>query len=299
MWRRAAPRRLPPALWRRRAAAAAAAAGVGVGGGLGLACCGAAVVAASASDDPDGDGLHLWLQQRGATVAGVQFRRCADDASKGRGAFLRPGADRSSDRGLLLRLPRNLVLTAERAMEAVPALRALRAEAEAGALPGSPLAAALADARSGPPLLLTLFVLHGRISEGAEHGEWADYVAALPFTFDTPSLWPRNSAAAACIEGTPLDDAVLAKRRWLSHLREALPPALRQAGGEMAALADALDAEPDGGEAALGWADAVVWSRGVAVPREGGDAAPDTPGGALRKWEVSRANALHQSHHFP
>ena len=39
------------------------------------------------------------------------------------------------------------------------------------------------------------------------------------------------------------------------------------------------------GGAALRWADAVIWSRGVAVPRQGGEGAPDTPGGVRRKWE--------------
>ena len=219
---RAVPRWPAPT---RAAAAAAAGAAAAAAAALGGAAAAAAPATALDEDDPDGDNLHVWLQQRGASVSGVQFRRCAD-AAKGRGAFLTPSAD-SSNRGLLLMLPRNLVLTAERAMDAVPELRTLRAQAVGS---DGALAAALADERSGPPLLLTLFVLHSRLSAGAEDGEWADYIAALPFDFDTPVLWPRDSAAVECLAGTPLEAAVVAKHSWLAHLQQALPSALREAG---------------------------------------------------------------------
>ena len=160
-----------------------------IGAGVAIACGTSLVTKAAPQDeegDPDGHNLHAWLQQRGASVSGVRFRQCSDDPAKGRGAFLLPSAD-GQHRGLLLRLPRNLVLTAERAMDAVPELRALQAQARAAE---GPLAAALVDEKAGP-LLLTVFVLHCRLSAGAEEGEWADYVAALPFTFDTPVLWER------------------------------------------------------------------------------------------------------------
>ncbi len=277
--------RCPGLRWSRASTAAAASA---------AAVCGVAVAGSTSAlqaatlgedpDDPDGDNLHTWLQQRGASVSGVRFRQCCDDPTKGRGAFLLPSSD-SQNRGLLLKLPRNLVLTAERASEAVPELRVLQEQAHAA---DGPLAAALVDERAGPPLLLTLFVLHSRISPGAEDGEWADYVAALPFSFDTPMLWPRDSAAVECLAGTPLEAAVAAKRNWLVHLRHELPSALRRAGGALDSLADALEQEPDRGDAALQWADAVVWSRGVAVPRQGGNGAPNTPGGEKRKWEQLR-----------
>eukprot|EP01043_Picozoa_sp_COSAG02_P017814 COSAG02_NODE_817_length_16825_cov_49.127646_5_plen_301_part_00 len=280
------PGRCPALRWSRAPTVAAASAAAG---------CGVAVAGSTSAelqaatlgedpDDPDGDNLHMWLQQHGASVSGVRFRQCSDDPTKGRGAFLVPSSD-SQNRGLLLKLPRNLVLTAERASVAVPELRVLQEQARAA---DGPLAAALVDERAGPPLLLTLFVLHSRMSPGAEDGEWADYVAALPFSFDTPVLWPRDSAAVECLAGTPLEAAVAAKRNWLVHLRQELPGALRRAGGALESLADALEQEPDRGDAALQWADAVIWSRGVAVPRQGGNGAPNTPGGEKRKWEQLR-----------
>jgi hypothetical protein len=277
-WSRCPALRWAGAYTTAAAAAAAAGCGVAVHGGS----TSAAQAAALDEDDPDGDNLRAWLQQRGASVSGVRFRQCSDDPTKGRGAFLLPSVD-SQNRGLLLKLPRNLVLTAERAMGALPELRELQEQARAA---DGPLAAALVDERAGPPLLLTLFVLHSRMSPGAEDGEWADYVAALPFTFDTPVLWPRDSAAIECLAGTPLEAAVAAKHKWLVHLRQELPGALRRAGGALTSLADAL--EQDRGDAALQWADAVVWSRGVAVPRQGGNGAPNTPGGEKRKWEQLR-----------
>ena len=250
------------ALPRRRSRAAAGAVGAGAVGagavGVVVGLTATAAAAAAEEEDPDSDNLQLWLRQRGARLSGVSFRRCADPA-KGRGAFLVSGG-RAQD--VLVHLPRSLVLTAERVMVDVPALRTLRKQTETL---GTPLAAALGPAAANDALLLTVFILHSRLSDGAGEGEWADYIAALPFEFDTPAGWPAESAAIACIEATPLEGAVRAKRSWLAQVCEALPTSLRQAG--LSELADALEAEPDRGMAALGWADAVVWSRGVGVPR--------------------------------
>ena len=89
-------------------------------------------------------------------------------------------------------------------------------------------------------------------------------MAALPVDFDLPSLWADGQAAAACLEGTPLGEAAAAKKRWLQALSTALPPSLRQVG--LDALADALESKEVDLNAAIGWADACVWSRGVGVP---------------------------------
>ena len=236
-WGRRVAARAPPcrtraaALPHWRAGAAGAAAGaVGVGAGLAAT---AAAAAAAEEEDPDSDNLQLWLRQRGARLSGVSFRRCADP-SKGRGAFL---VSEGSAQDVLVHLPRKLVLTAERVMESVPALRTFRRQTETL---NTPLNTALGPAAASDALLLTVFILHSRLSDGAADGEWADYIAALPFEFDTPGEWEPESAAMACIEATPLEGAVLAKRSWLAQVCEALPTSLRQAG--LSELADALEA---------------------------------------------------------
>lgn len=234
-WGRRVAARAPPSRtravalphWRAGAAGSAGAVGVGAAG---LAT---AAAAAAEEEDPDSDNLQLWLRQRGARLSGVSFRRCADP-SKGRGAFL---VSEGSAQDVLVHLPRKLVLTAERVMESVPALRTFRKQTEKL---NTPLAAALGPAAASDALLLTVFILHSRLSDGAADGEWADYIAALPFEFDTPAEWEPESAAMACIEATPLEGAVLAKRSWLAQACEALPASLRQAG--LSELADALEA---------------------------------------------------------
>ena len=228
--------------------------------------------------------LRRWLQTNGCNVGGMHFGYCPGNNGKGRGAFIEQHTGiNSSDAqpSLLLHLPAELVLTAERAMESVPQLRTLRDLTRGD---GTALASALGRTAATDALLLTVFVLLARVLRTPA---FADYVAALPKNFDSPTVWSDKSPAEACLEGTPLGAAVAAKRRWLHTLASNLPQTLRDAGMPDAALAlEAVDqrcaegGEGDGGLLRLiRWADAVVWSRGLGLPRaEGGSQMCLLPG---------------------
>ena len=232
--------------------------------------------------------LQVWLSAHGASVGrGVRFGHCPD-AGKGRGVFEDRrsllGGDDGGDEDQLVQLPAPLVLTADRAMAALPGLRALRQQTEGEA---NALAATLGSAAATDALVLTLFVLHARLLPAVRVGgpvpDWGDFIASLPTEFDLPAGWDwgsvddgseggmyYGSSATACLEGTPLGEAAEAKRRWLGALDGALRPSLRSAG--LGELAIALDERTEAA-ALLRWADAVVWSRGVGVPthRDGRD----------------------------
>ena len=212
--------------------------------------------------------LARWLRARGVDVSRVHFARTS---SAGAGLV---AAREVAAGGTLLALPLEacasagaaaawspIALTSELPVALAGPLGALGralAATDAAARLSDALAPGLRGGRAYNPAhaaLLAAALLQQRGLGDAAH--WADYVAALPSTLHTPSLW--TSEQLARLAGSPVASAAAARASAVAAAHAALAPAL--AAAEVPA--------PLRTPAAFAWAHATVLARAFDVPSMG------------------------------
>ena len=194
------------------------------------------------------DGFRDWLHENGAKLNGIFFAGSTRHGG-GTGAFV---YGQHSFGDIVLSLPPKLVLTAENVCKSLPGLEKMRQLLVAEGMYNP----ATLDA-----LLLSLALVHFFTGGESVGLDLTSFVAQLPKpgTVDVPQCWAPQTLDVIC--GTPVHCMSVARKQWLRDLTSSLPSLLQRAG--MHSCCAALQQD----ENILVWADALVWSRSVCLPR--------------------------------